>query len=63
MKGVFMTDLLTIKIRNAFIKTTARDMSEADAIKAWDQWLEIHQWQPLPEKPMPAPTGFTITVD
>lgn len=58
-----MTDLLTVKIRNAFIKATARDLSEADAIKAWDQWLEIHQWQPLPETPMPAPTGFTITVD
>ena len=58
-----MTDLLTIRIRNAFIKTMSRNMSESDALAAWNNWLTIHHWQPLPETPMPVPTGFAYHTD
>lgn len=53
-----MTDLLTLMIRNAFVKSQRKKMTESEAMKVWDGWLKAHKFQPLDEDPMPAPAGF-----
>lgn len=58
-----MSDLLTLTIRNAFVQSQRRKMTEEQALKIWEGWLERHNFRPLDEAPVPPPPGFAYAVE